>query len=560
MDEELIQDFKELFEFDKEKQKNILNKLINENMINGEKIDISDDVYKDTTIDNWAKTLPILDGSKLLIEKLIKHPIKNKELLERRQKTIISYDVDIEILKNYENDILWIYKITEEITENNSIEILFPSSFILNYINYIESLLDLYHLYKIFLIPITSILYPLSTFLAPYMYLNKYMKLNITFSSYIKIIIEILKMLCKPSGNFRADIMKFISIIFYVGIYLYNMYQTYEVALFLYNTKQKLHSKMEGLVYFVNHSLNIVNNLPKNIIEPYFNIVCTYDNDIYLNNSMTSIYKIWKDDSLKDKLSSLLKTIYGIDVINSLNNLLLENNWSTVEYNEDETKFWNAKNPILNDTQIANPINLNKNIIVTGPNAGGKTTYVKTILSNVILGQTIGITNSLKSKMIIYDTINSFMRVSDILGNRSYFEAEAEYCLNMINTAVKINKNNNRGLFLMDEPMHSTPPIEGMSTAYAVIEYLSKLSGITLIITTHFHKLIKLEDIYPERFINLSVDAIPMDNKYYFPYKINRGHSYLCIAIELLDIKDFPKDIIDNAIKMKNKICMDINK
>ena len=541
MDEELIQDFKELFEFDKEKQKNILNKLINENMINGEKIDISDDVYKDTTIDNWAKTLPILDGSKLLIEKLIKHPIKNKELLERRQKTIISYDVDIEILKNYENDILWIYKITEEITENNSIEILFPSSFILNYINYIESLLDLYHLYKIFLIPITSILYPLSTFLAPYMYLNKYMKLNITFSSYIKIIIEILKMLCKPSGNFRADIMKFISIIFYVGIYLYNMYQTYEVALFLYNTKQKLHSKMEGLVYFVNHSLNIVNNLPKNIIEPYFNIVCTYDNDIYLNNSMTSIYKIWKDDSLKDKLSSLLKTIYGIDVINSLNNLLLENNWSTVKYNEDETKFWNAKNPILNDTQIANPINLNKNIIVTGPNAGG-------------------ITNSMKSKMIIYDTINSFMRVSDILGNRSYFEAEAEYCLNMINTAVKINKNNNRGLFLMDEPMHSTPPIEGMSTAYAVIEYLSKLSGITLIITTHFHKLIKLEDIYPERFINLSVDAIPMDNKYYFPYKINRGHSYLCIAIELLDIKDFPKDIIDNAIKMKNKICMDINK
>jgi DNA mismatch repair ATPase MutS len=112
----------------------------------------------------------------------------------------------------------------------------------------------------------------------------------------------------------------------------------------------------------------------------------------------------------------------------------------------------------------------------------------------------------------------------------------------------------------MDEPMHSTPPIEGMSTAYAVIEYLSKLNGITLIITTHFHKLIKLEEIYPDKFINLSVDAIPKDNKYYFPYKINRGHSYLCIAIELLDIKDFPKDIIDNAIKMKNKICIDINK
>jgi DNA mismatch repair ATPase MutS len=247
-------------------------------------------------------------------------------------------------------------------------------------------------------------------------------------------------------------------------------------------------------------------------------------------------------------------------VINSVNNLLLDKEWSVVKYNDTETKFWDAKNPILSDTQISNPINLNKNIIVTGPNAGGKTTYVKTILANVILAQTIGLAYSIKSQSIVYDTINSFMRVSDILGNRSYFEAEAEYCLNMINTATEITNSKKRGLFLMDEPMHSTPPIEGMSTAYAVIEYLSKLNGITLIITTHFHKLIKLEEIYPDKFINLSVDAIPKDNKYYFPYKINRGHSYLCIAIELLDIKDFPKDIIDNAIKMKNKICIDINK
>ena len=71
---------------------------------------------------------------------------------------------------------------------------------------------------------------------------------------------------------------------------------------------------------------------------------------------------------------------------------------------------------------------------------------------------------------------------------------------------------------------------------------------------------VQLEEIYPYKFINLSVDAIPYNKRYHFPYKINRGHSYLCIAIELLDIKDFPKDIIDNAIKMKNKICNDINK
>ena len=559
MNDETIEEFKELFDFDKAKKDLILNKIVTDDIITGEKIDISDDVYKDTNIDDWVTCLPVLEGSKILIQKLVKHPIKDKILLEKRQKTFIDYDIDIEILKEYENDILWIYKISEEINSNTSIEILFPSNFIISYINYIEILLDLYHTYKIYFIPITSILYPFSAFVAPYFYINNYLKMNLSINSYIEILYNILLFLFKRTGNIRTDITKYLSIFLYVGVYLYNMYQTYEVALFLYNTKEKLHNKMKGLVYFVKHSLNITNNLPKNIIDSYFNIDKSFQN-IDINNSMTDIYKIWKDDLLKDKLASLLKTIYGIDVIYSINNLVLSGEWSIVSYNNTETLLWGAKNPILNNNQVCNPINLNKNIIVTGPNAGGKTTYVKTILANIILGQTIGITYSIKSQMIIYDTINSFMRVSDVLGNKSYFEAEAEYCLNMIKKAMQINSEGKKGLFLMDEPMHSTPPIEGMSTAYAVIEYLSNLNGITLIITTHFHKLVKLGELYPKKFINLSVDAIPRNNRYYFPYKIKRGHSYLCIAIELLDIKEFPKTIIDNAIKMKNKICSDFNK
>ena len=559
MDEEIVEEFRELFDFDKAKKTVILDKIITDDIIIGDKIDISNDVYKDTGIHEWASKIPTLEGSKLLIKKLIKNPINDRELLIYRQNSFVDYDIDIEILKDYEDDILWIYKIAEEISDNSSIEILFPSSFIISYINYFEYLLDTYHMYKIYFIPITSILYPVTTFLAPYFYLNNYMKMNITFSSYINTIYYIFSMLLKPSGNFRQDLTKFVTLFLYVGIYLYNMYQTYEIAVFLYNTKEKLHEKMDGLVKFVKHSLNITKNVSKNVLDAFFIIEKNFEH-LDINNTMTDIYKLWKDKELKNKVSALLKTIYGIDVLYAINNLLLTDNWSVPDYNETETTLWSAKNPVLSKEQVSNPINLDRNIIVTGPNAGGKTTYVKTILSNVILSQTFGITYSLKSKMILYDTINSFMRVSDELGNKSYFEAEAEYCLNMINKAKEISKYNERGLFLMDEPMHSTPPTEGMATAYAVIEYLSKMSGISLIITTHFHKLVKLEELYPDKFINLSVDAIPQDDKYYFPYKINNGHSYLCIAIELLDIKDFPKEIIDNAIKMKNKICYDFNK
>jgi hypothetical protein len=67
MDEELIEEFKELFSFDKEKQNSILNRIITDNIVRGDKIEISDDVYKDTNIDKWARNLPSLEGSKILI-------------------------------------------------------------------------------------------------------------------------------------------------------------------------------------------------------------------------------------------------------------------------------------------------------------------------------------------------------------------------------------------------------------------------------------------------------------------------------------------------------------
>ena len=559
MDEEIVNEIKNMFNFDDAQKDIILNKILSDDMIQGEKIDISEDVYKDTNIHQWATNLPLLTGSKILIEKLVKHPINNKDLLEARQKVVIDTELDIELLKDYENDVLWIFKIAEEIKNNNAIEILFPSTFILSYMNYIGSVLDLYHMYKIYMIPITSILYPLSTFIAPYYYINRYMKINLSFKAYLDMFWSIIKFSFKSSGNFKNDMIKFISIFLYIALYLYNMYQTFEIALFLYKTKQKLHKKMKGLIYFVKHSMYITKALPQNIVQSYFNIIETYS-DLKINNTMTDIYRLWKDDEIKKKITSLLKTIYAVDVINSISNIYETGEWSKSSYVTDKTIIWDAKNPILNVDQVENPVNLGKNIIVTGPNAGGKTTYVKTILSNIILAHTIGLTYSVKSNVILYDTINSFMRISDVLGSKSYFEAEAEYCLNMIKKAQDISEHNKNGLFLMDEPMHSTPPTEGLATAYAVVEYLSLLKGISLIITTHFHKLVSLEEMYPDRFINLSVDAIPQQKGFYFPYKIRKGHSFQCIAIELLDSKEFPKDVIDNAIKMKNKICYELNK
>jgi DNA mismatch repair ATPase MutS len=216
------------------------------------------------------------------------------------------------------------------------------------------------------------------------------------------------------------------------------------------------------------------------------------------------------------------------------------------------------KNPVLSTTQVSNPVDLNKNIIITGPNAAGKTTYVKSILSNIILSQTFGIIYGNKSSMQLYDCIYSFMRITDELGKKSYFEAEAELCLEMINKSNEMIKLNKKGLFLMDEPMHSTPPTEGMATAYAVAENIGLKPNINIIITTHFYKLTNLEKKYPDKFINLSVEAIENNNNFIFPYKIKKGSSCQCIAIELLADKKFPLSVINSAKNIKKIICNNI--
>ena len=99
MDDDILKEFEELFDFDVSKKQLILNKIITDDIIKGDKIDISDDVYKDTCIDKWISKLPVLDGSQILIEKLIKHPINDKELLEKRQKTIINYGLQVYVIK-----------------------------------------------------------------------------------------------------------------------------------------------------------------------------------------------------------------------------------------------------------------------------------------------------------------------------------------------------------------------------------------------------------------------------------------------------------------------------
>jgi len=531
--------------------------------IDNNKIIVNNNIYSDTTIDDWAKTKPSTIGGIKIIDKIIKTPINDKKLLLERQK--VNYQLpkyQLDILQKTEKDLLWIMTLKEEIDNDLSINLLFPSSYIINYMNYNKYLLNTYHFYKIIVMPSMNLLYPLSILYSPYYYLTKYLQMNISVVKYLSYVYEFFKLAFKLSGNLKVDLTKLITIFAYISIYIYSIYQTFYVSYIIYKLREKLLNKLYGLIEFIKTSINIIKN-SKNLWKPFFlysipesTLNSSIKNLERLDNDISSVYKLWKNEIYRNDVINLLKIIYTIDCVDVISKLKSSPNWCIPTYNNTDTKIWNINNPLLSSKQIANPVNLSKNIIITGVNAGGKTTYVKSITINIILAQTFGIINALKGNINLYDAISSFMRITDELGSKSYFEAETSYCNDMINIADNLFKQQKRGLFLMDEPMHSTPPIEGVAVAFSVAEYIAKIKGMTLIITTHFHNLIELEKKHKDLFINLSVNANYNEktNNYDFNYKINRGGSTQIIAIELLEKHKFNKNIINSAIELKNKL------
>jgi DNA mismatch repair protein MutS len=208
--------------------------------------------------------------------------------------------------------------------------------------------------------------------------------------------------------------------------------------------------------------------------------------------------------------------------------------------------------------QVRNPASLSKNLIITGPNAAGKSTYVKSILTNIILAQSLGISCAYKAQVTPVHALGSFMRISDELGSKSLFEAEVKRCAELIVQAEKTSAEGKLATYFLDEPMHSTPPIEGSATSKAVIEYIGNLPGIRVLVTTHYHDIITMDS---SQFRNISMDAIEEGMEggtkmYSFPYKIQSGASYKSIALELLEKNKLPSTIVERAISIKNNLVL----
>jgi DNA mismatch repair protein MutS len=199
---------------------------------------------------------------------------------------------------------------------------------------------------------------------------------------------------------------------------------------------------------------------------------------------------------------------------------------------------------------IANPVVLNnerKMLIITGPNMGGKSTYMRQTALIALMAHIGCFVPAEQARIGQIDRIFTRIGASDDLASgRSTFMVE------MTETATILNNATNLSLVLMDEIGRGTSTYDGLSLAYATADYLaSNLSAKTLF-ATHYFELTELADTQAG-LVNVHLDAVEHGDTIAFKHTVLDGPASKSFGLQVAALAGVPKAVIQTA---KQKLAL----
>lgn len=197
------------------------------------------------------------------------------------------------------------------------------------------------------------------------------------------------------------------------------------------------------------------------------------------------------------------------------------------------------------------PVEGSRNCIVTGPNAGGKSTLVKAIGINVLLAQSLGIALARRCVLTPFNFVATYLNITDdINAGNSRFKSEVLRTQELINAMLNLPAGQH-GLLIFDEVFNGTTPAEGSAAAYAVAEFLGKIPNSIAIIATHFEQLTKLETDVKSGYKNYKVSVkINDDGSLTYPFKLEAGISNQHIALDMLRNEGYSGAIVTRTASL----------
>lgn len=440
------------------------------------------------------------------------------------------------------------------------------------YLNTIVPFLQALALYNL-CSPLFSLLAPILGMIIPYFVL--YIKgLRLGFSQYLNIVKKIITnqyiikgVLNITKNSLQSNLYLVTSIFFYfMSVYnnIISCFQFYKNTEFMIRfTKKYQHFLNEGeelidTIYqstgkrktflkfndaMINHKANIAK------MKIQLNNICECKDKMSKYGKIGFLLKCNFDiyhDSQYDETVGFLMYLnnYNHDMYNA-SSLLKENRLNVCKFKKDTKPIIKGGYyiPHIAESNISNDIGLRKNLIITGPNASGKTTLIKSTILNLFLSQSLGCGCYSRCQMPLYDYYHSYLNIPDTSNRDSLFQAEARRCKEII---LFIEKNKNKKHFcIFDEIYSGTNPSDAVLCATIYLKGLNNYkTNVDYVLTTHY---INLCENFEE---NENVTNKKMmvnqnkDGKLEYCYKLVNGISKINGGYQILEQLEYPEDLL----------------
>lgn len=250
------------------------------------------------------------------------------------------------------------------------------------------------------------------------------------------------------------------------------------------------------------------------------------------------LYQIYQE---QQHLAEVFASIAEMDAYNAIATKIIEskkssNKFCFVNFIDDAQPIVHAKNfwNVLVNNAVSNNLSEHRSIILTGPNAGGKTTSIRAVLQNIVLGQSFGVAAAETFEFTMFDVIHSYLNISDdLINGLSLFASEVKRAQGIVQK-IKSLDTNKKFFFALDELFTGTVSEDGEVCAYEFVNKISKPTNVQFVYATHFNKLKELAKDNASC-ANYKVDA-PTKNaqgKLVYPFTLSAGANEARVALDI---------------------------
>ncbi|MDE6310740.1 MAG: DNA mismatch repair protein MutS [Muribaculaceae bacterium] len=243
-----------------------------------------------------------------------------------------------------------------------------------------------------------------------------------------------------------------------------------------------------------------------------------------------------------------------LDVLNAFTRVSLENRYSRPVVDDSLVlRLEDARHPVIErqlppgEPYIANTVELENEatqiMMITGPNMSGKSALLRQTALNVIMAQTGCFVAATSARIGVVDKIFTRVGASDNISL-----GESTFMVEMNEAASILNNMSPRSLILFDELGRGTSTYDGISIAWAIVEYIATHAGMhpKTLFATHYHELNDMEATFP-RIANYNVSVREIDGKVVFLRKLARGGSEHSFGIHVAKLAGMPPAIVRRA-------------